>query len=679
MPASTAATGAGFFANLKTGTKIYAGFGALLALILAMGGLSWQVAEEGQNTLEAYNAEATIALHSAMADGAVIAMRFAADRFIYNGEEAEIGRMRTNADRINAELEEARKYITLAESRRAVEEIQSLAREYLQAFDKLIPLRQRQADIINKVVNQAGASIRGTLTEVRDAEATTGSAATLAVAAKLDGDFLLARTVAARFIAEGSREDHAEALELIDGIQAGINQLKGAALAPGQADRLSRAAGMLPTYRAGINELDETVLGIQELRQETLQRIGPIMAEKAALVRDLAVKEELAVSSNATASAHTSKFTALVASALAAVLGVASAMIIARSIVRPVIGMTAAMGRLAEGDTGTDIPGMGRRDEIGAMAAAVQVFKDNAVERERLTAMQGAEQQAKERRAVTVDQLIQDFDRTVAGMLRTVAAAATELDATAQSMAATAEETNRQAGTVAAAAEQTSANVQTVATASEEMAASLHEIARQVVKSTDIAGQAVRDAERTNMTVQGLQQAAHKVGEVVNLINAIAAQTNLLALNATIEAARAGDAGKGFAVVASEVKNLANQTATATDEIAAQVQAMQASTGDAVGAIQGIGRIIGDINSVTTTIAAAVEEQSAATAEIARNVTQAAQGTQEVSSSITQVTDGASQTGAAATQVLSSAGELSQQAEVLKSEVERFLAAIRAA
>jgi methyl-accepting chemotaxis protein len=254
-----------------------------------------------------------------------------------------------------------------------------------------------------------------------------------------------------------------------------------------------------------------------------------------------------------------------------------------------------------------------------------------------------------------------------------VASAASEMEASAQSMSATAEETNRQSTAVAAASEQAATNVQTVASAAEELSASIREIQQQMTNSARIAQQAVEQVDRTDTTVTGLVQAADKIGEVVNLISDIASQTNLLALNATIEAARAGEAGKGFAVVASEVKNLANQTAKATEEIGQQIAAMQTATGESVQAIRGIGETIKQISEVTTTVASAVEEQGAATQEISRNVQQAAAGTQEVSSNITGVSQAATQTGTAAGQVLNAARELAQQGQQLNTEIDGFL------
>ena len=284
----------------------------------------------------------------------------------------------------------------------------------------------------------------------------------------------------------------------------------------------------------------------------------------------------------------------------------------------------------------------------------------------------------RENAAKTLNDHAERFESTVKGMVEVVASAATEMQSTARSMETTANSTSEQATAVAAAAEEASTNVQTVASAAEQLSSSISEISRQVAQSTQIAGNAVSEAERTNEMVKGLADAAQKIGEVVGLINDIASQTNLLALNATIEAARAGEAGKGFAVVASEVKNLANQTAKATEEIGAQIGGIQSATQGAVTAIQGIGDTIAEINEIASAIAAAVEQQGAATQEIARNVEQAASGTTEVTQSITQVTQAASETGNAAGQVLQAAGELSTQAENLSGEVTSFLDTIRA-
>ena len=285
----------------------------------------------------------------------------------------------------------------------------------------------------------------------------------------------------------------------------------------------------------------------------------------------------------------------------------------------------------------------------------------------------------RQQRGRRVDALLREFEATTGSLVGTVAAAATQLRATAQSLSSTTEQTTGQAAGVAAAVEEASVNVQTVAAATEELSSSISEIARQVAQSSAIASRAVQDARRTDTIVKTLAGGAQKIGDVVGLISSIAGQTNLLALNATIEAARAGDAGKGFAVVASEVKSLADQTAKATGDISTQIAGIQSATSEAVQAIEAIAQTIDELNRIAASIAAAVEQQGAATQEIARNVQEAASGTQEVSHNIVGVSRGAQETGVAATQVLDAAGELSKQAEQMRADVGQFIGAVMAA
>ena len=357
----------------------------------------------------------------------------------------------------------------------------------------------------------------------------------------------------------------------------------------------------------------------------------------------------------------------------------------------PIKRMTDAMTRLASGDKAVDVVGVERKDEIGQMAKAVQVFKDNMIEMERLQTeqrateakqiedRQAAEESAQEERKRTMMDMAERLESAVMGVVQNVTSASAQMQSTASTMSRAADETSQQTTTVASASEEATANVQTAAAAAEELTSSISEINRQVAQSSMIAGKAVEKARQTDATVRSLAEAAEKVGNVVRLINDIASQTNLLALNATIEAARAGDAGKGFAVVASEVKTLANQTAKATEEIAGQISAIQEATGTAVNAIGDIGTIIGEISEIATTIASAVEEQGAATQEIARNVQQAAAGTKDVSLNIVGVSQSSGEVGKAAGEVLSAASSMADQSKTLKTEVERFLKEIRAA
>jgi methyl-accepting chemotaxis protein len=362
------------------------------------------------------------------------------------------------------------------------------------------------------------------------------------------------------------------------------------------------------------------------------------------------------------------------------VLVVVGGIVITTLVVRNLVNMTAAMSRLSDGDTATAIPSLESKDEIGAMAKAVQVFKENMIETERLRGEQEEmKRQAERDKRASLNKLADEFEASVKEIVQTVSAAANELQATAQSMAGTADSTSARTTAVAAASEEASSNVQTVAAATEELSASVGEIGRQATESSQIASGAVQEAERTNAQMRELSEAAQRIGDVVALITDIASQTNLLALNATIEAARAGEAGKGFAVVASEVKNLATQTAKATEEISSKIAEMQAVTNGSVEAISAIGQTIARINAIATNISVGVGEQLAATGEIANNVQQAATGTQEVTTNIVEVTQMAGETGAAASQVLSAAGELARQSGSLQSNVVDFIARVRAA
>jgi methyl-accepting chemotaxis protein len=365
--------------------------------------------------------------------------------------------------------------------------------------------------------------------------------------------------------------------------------------------------------------------------------------------------------------------------AIGAVAGVV-AWLISRSITRPLGQLGARMRDLAEGQLDAAIPGIDRGDEVGVMAKTVQVFKDNAIRIRGLEQVEAeAQQRAADERRQAMHDIAGDFERSVSGIVQSVASAAQNMQTTAQSMTSTASDASSRAATVGAASESASTTVGTVAAAAEELSSSVGEIARQVAQSREVASRAVSDAEQTNATVQLLSTGAEKIGEVVQLIHSIASQTNLLALNATIEAARAGESGRGFAVVASEVKALASQTAKATEEISAQVAAMQASTANAVHSISGISDTIAKMSEITLAISGAVEEQGAATREIARNIQSVAAGSSEISDHIGGVAEAAAATGEAASQVLGNARDLDAQSESLRSAVDDFLGKVRAA
>lgn len=378
--------------------------------------------------------------------------------------------------------------------------------------------------------------------------------------------------------------------------------------------------------------------------------------------------------------ADLNRFSNISSIVLALVLAMITWAVLQVIISKPLQRITQAMSTLAEGNKTIEVPGMKRGDEMGAMAKAVDIFKKNMLEADQLRADQeAAKQRAENDRREAMLTLANRFESSVGGIVNAVSSAADLLQTTSQSLSATAEQTTRQSTAVVDASKKMTQNVETVAAATEELSTSIREIGNHVTESTRIVGGAVDQANDTNAKVKGLFEAAQKIGAVVTLINEIASQTNLLALNATIEAARAGEAGKGFAVVASEVKNLATQTARATDEIAGQIKAIQDSTDASAEAIQSITQAINRVHEISTTIAAAVEEQGAATQEISRNVQQAAAGTAGVSSNISNVTEASEQTSTESTQVHSAAKELARNGALLKQQVAEFLREVRAA
>ena len=439
------------------------------------------------------------------------------------------------------------------------------------------------------------------------------------------------------------------------------------------------AGGELPAEAtARIAKLNDE--GVRIAREVTL----PMATELEALINKIVdfakhkVEEEIAAAGQEMSSAER---TALVIGLAVALLLIATCVFSVFTIARPMSALSGSMQELANGNFAVVLPGLGRKDEIGDVAQAVENFKvrAEAKAREEAEAKIKQDQAAAQQRKADMIKLADSFEGAVGEIIETVSSASTELEASAGTLTKTAERAQEVTSAVAAASEEASTNVQSVASATEEMASSVNEISRQVQELARMAGEAVDQARKTNDRVSELSKAAARIGDVVELINTIAGQTNLLALNATIEAARAGEAGRGFAVVASEVKALAEQTAKATGEIGQQISGIQMATQELVSAIKEISGTIERLSEISSTIAAAVEEQGAATQEISRNVQQAAQGTEQVSSNITDVQRGAGETGSASSQVLSAAQSLSRDSNRLKLEVGRFLDTVRAA
>jgi len=664
-------------AHLTIRLKLYVGFLGVVALLLGVAGLgAWGLSRVDQQTT------ALERLTEAMVDLQELEVNLEVLRrsqlgIVMDAAPAQATATREAQARIRAKLQELLATQPPPDRRAIYLGLRDKLDEEARHAETLIRLSQAAHDSRARLLD-AGEDLNTTASRLVESGRGEDSTGINNAADRLERAILLTRVASLRFLATRETdgpERVAAAARRAEAEMTVLARLSGDRL----TDAVGPAGAALTAYAQVFTATADAMNGADALLRQTLRPLAEAMAaDQRQAEQSLRRAFDAAWDSSHATLAETA-WVQTIGAGIGLLVGLGLAIAIARGISNPLAAMTAAMKRMADGDLDADIPARNRRDEVGAMAAAMEVFKQNGLEARRLAAAQESERQARDRRATHLAGLVRGFEGRAGALVATLSAAATELEATARSMTGTATLANEQAATVAGTAQQMSANVQTVSASAEELGASINEISRQVAQSAEITTKAVKDAERTDAIVRALADGAQKIGDVVGLINNIAGQTNLLALNATIEAARAGDAGKGFAVVASEVKSLAGQTAKATDEISQQIGQIQAATTEAVEAIHTIVGTIGEVSRIAGSIAAAVEQQGAATAEIARNVQQAAVGTQDVTTNISGVSAAANETGAAAGQVLNAAGELSRQTEALTGEVRGFVAEVRAA
>ncbi|WP_426531130.1 methyl-accepting chemotaxis protein [Bradyrhizobium sp. McL0615] len=664
--------------TLRFRAKIVLGFAVVLAISAASMGFAYLGFERVSDGVDSYRRSVQEADLSRDIDRELISYRALARYFVVTGKE-EDGRAALEAEaRLKEAILVSMKGTT---DRPRLEQIAKLEREFrtfTKIFADMLKVKEDSARIAQNQLVRTGNSLRYKLDDLpSNAEDEEMPLITLG-AKKVTEQFQAATALANTFVVNSDQSVATSALARLKFVE---NALKAISTTnPRIVDGIKEVSGMLEEYRRSLALLVGNAKEIEGLIQEMTETAAEINKASAAMKSDLlADQKRLEAESDATIG-ETERLI-LILAAGGFLLGCVWAFFLGKGISRPMTAMCNAMRKLAAGNFEVVLPGLGRRDELGEMAGAVEEFKVQAIARaERDAATQEAQNKAaSEARRAELIRFADEFETAVGAIVANVSSSAVQLEAAAGTLTRTAETTQSLSSQVAGASEEASTNMQSVASATEELSASVDEIGRRVKESSEIAQAAVRQAEQTDGRIGKLSRAAQEIGDVVKLITAIAEQTNLLALNATIEAARAGDAGRGFAVVASEVKSLASQTAKATDEISNHISGMQGATQESVAAIKEIGGTIGKISDIASTIASAVEQQSSATQEIARSVQNVAQGTQEAATNVMHVNRGATETGSASEEVLNSARSLSSESTRLREELDRFMANIRAA
>jgi methyl-accepting chemotaxis protein len=665
--------------TLRFRGKITLGFAVVLAISAASMGIAYVGFERVSAGVVAYRNSVSESDLAKNIDRELISYRALTRYYVVTGKEDDAKAALAAEAGLKDAIDQSMKSTTNAARLNQITRLAREFRPFTKIFAGVVKAKRDNELVTQNQLMRSGNLMRYKLDDLPSSVDDDAELAAVTLGAKkVAAQFQTAMALASTFVVNSDQAVAASALARLKFVETALQAIPSADEKVAQA--VKDASALLEEYRQALTKLVENSKEVDELAVEMTESATEIMKGSNAMKADLLSDQQRLDSESDAAISETQRLVVMLALG-GFLLGGTLAVLLGKGISRPMIAMCKAMRELASGNFDVVLPGLGRKDELGEMAGAVEEFKMQAIAKaERDAAEHDAQNKASA--AARRDELIRfadDFEAAVGAIVANVSASAVQLEAAAGTLTRTAETTQTLSSQAAGASEEASSNMQSVATATEELSASVDEIGRQVEESNRIAEAAVVQAEQTDGRIGKLSRAAQQIGDVVKLITAIAEQTNLLALNATIEAARAGEAGRGFAVVASEVKSLASQTAKATDEISSHIAGMQGATQESVAAIKEIGGTIAQISTIASTIASAVQEQGSATQEIARSVQTVAQGTHEAAANIMEVNRGAAETGAASGNVLDSARTLSTESTRLREELDRFMANIRAA
>ncbi|HLZ04816.1 MAG TPA: HAMP domain-containing methyl-accepting chemotaxis protein [Bradyrhizobium sp.] len=664
--------------TLRFRAKIMLGFGLVLVISAVSLGMAYFGFARVSEAVGSYRSSVSEADLARNIDRELISYRSLVKYYVVTGKDDDAKAAQAAQAGLKAAIEQALASTKKPERREGLNKLATEFKNFSSTFARIVKVKGESQLIVQNLLQTNANMFKYKLDDIASNAPDSEAQAIESGTKRVNEQFQAASAAANIFVINSDQTVAANALARLDFVDAAFGQVYS--MDDKIVAELKEAKGFLAAYQKALKQLVENSKTVADLVTEMKGSAGAISQGASAMKDDLVAEQQRLEAQSNDIVGQTEKLIIVLAIG-GTLLGAAFAVLLGRGISRPMIAMCRAMRELAAGNFDVVLPGLGRKDELGEMAGAVEEFKMQAVAKaERDAAAQDAQnREASAARRVELIRFADDFETAVGSIVSNVSASAVHLEQAAGTLTRTAETTQGLSSHVAGASEVASTNIQSVASATEELSVSVDAIGKQMRESNRIAEDAVKQAQQTDARIGKLSRAAQEIGDVVKLITAIAEQTNLLALNATIEAARAGDAGRGFAVVASEVKSLASQTAKATEDISNHIAGMQDATAESVAAIKEIGATIGQISTIATSITSAVEQQGAATQEIARSVQSVAQGTREAASNIVEVNRGATETGSASEEVLSAAKALSSESTRLRAELDRFMQNIRAA